>query len=95
MTSVNAARAFQFLATTILSIALVVIVVAAFMAAPMTGKLGLAAGITLLLFSLFELIAFSLIAAFVGKRETEMPFFCLTFKSCARYFSFWSDTSGG
>lgn len=53
-----------------MSVLLVLAIIAAFMAAPNTGKLGLAAGIGLALFSVVQLIAFSLMAAFIEKRET-------------------------
>lgn len=44
---------------------MVVVVVAALMPAPITGKLGLAAGIMLGVYTLFQLIAFSTYAAFI------------------------------
>ncbi|CAM9727466.1 unnamed protein product [Ectocarpus fasciculatus] len=65
----HAATAFQYMATIVVSIALVVVVVAAFMPAPTTGKLGIAVGIMLGVFTLFELIAFSTFAAFIEKYE--------------------------
>lgn len=45
-------------------------VAAAFMAAPVTGKLGLAAGITLAVHAVFQLIAFGLMADFINSCET-------------------------
>lgn len=57
----------QYTAAILVSIVLVLVVVAALLAAPMTGKLGLAAGITLAVFSVCELIAFSLMATLVKK----------------------------
>ena len=74
-TSVNAAKAFQYMATIFVSVILVLVVVAAFMAAPITGRLGLGAGIALAVFAVFQLIAFALMAAFVEERETHMTFF--------------------
>lgn len=68
--TVTAAKAFQILATILVSLILVLVIVAAFMQAPITGKLGLAAGIALAVTSVFQLIAFSLMAAFADKRET-------------------------
>lgn len=66
---VNAAKAFQYLATILISAILVLVVVAAFMPAPVTGKLGLATGISLVVFSVFQLIAFSCMVAFVAECE--------------------------
>jgi len=63
------------MATIIVSFILVAVVVAAFMAAPTTGKLGLAAGIALVVFSVFQLIAFALMAAFAEEREIRMSLF--------------------
>lgn len=67
--AVDAAKAFQYLATILMSFIIVVILVAAFMPAPITGKIGLAVGISLIVFSVFELIAFALMAAFAAKGE--------------------------
>ncbi|CAM9744844.1 unnamed protein product [Ectocarpus sp. 12 AP-2014] len=64
----KAATAFQYLATIVISVVLVVVVVAAFMPAPVTGKLGLAVGIMLFVFAVFELIAFSTYAAYIQER---------------------------
>lgn len=57
------------MATILISFVLVVVVVAAFMRAPLTGKLGLAAGIMLAVFSVFQLIAFACMAALASKCE--------------------------
>lgn len=62
----------QFVAITLVSVVLVLAVAAALQTARMTGKLGLAAGITLALFSVFELIVFSLMASVVQKCEEEV-----------------------
>eukprot|EP00752_Nemacystus_decipiens_P010840 g9638.t1 len=61
------AKAFQVLAALMVSFTLIAVVVAAFMPAPVTGKLGLASGIMLTLHAVFQLIAFSLMAAFLDK----------------------------
>ena len=59
------------MATIIVSFALVVVVVAAFMPPPTTGTLGLALGIMLAVFSLFQMIAFSLMAGVVDEGESS------------------------
>lgn len=66
----DAATAFQFLATIIVSFALVVVFVAALSSPPTTGLLGLSLGIMLAVFSLFQMIAFSLVADLVAECET-------------------------
>lgn len=71
----KAGTAFQFLATISVSIALVVVIVAAFMAAPLTGTLGFAVGIIMVVFTVFELLAFSLLAAMADESA-----------SCRKYF---------
>lgn len=63
------------MATIIVSVILVLVIVAAFMTAPVTGKLGLAAGIALIVFSVFQLIAFALVAAHVDKSETDILYY--------------------
>lgn len=45
------------------------VVIGAFMAPPQTGQLGLAVGSMLIVFSVFELLAFALMAAFIEKSE--------------------------
>lgn len=57
------------MATIVVSVALVVAFVAAFTAPPKTGQLGLALGIMLVVFAIFQLIAFSLMAALVEECE--------------------------
>ena len=66
----DTATAFQFIATVLVSVGLVVVFVAAFASPPTTGLLGLALGIMLAVFSLFQMIAFSLMAAVVAERES-------------------------
>ena len=73
LTSVTAAKAFQYMATILVSIVLVLVVAAALQAAPTTGKLGLAAGVTLVVFSVFQLVAFSLMADVAQKCEEKVP----------------------
>ena len=73
----NAATAFQYMATATVSLALVVVAIAAFAPPPITGRLGLAVGVMLAGFSLFEMIAFSLIDSFVTARKSR--FFASTF----------------
>lgn len=65
----DAATGFQFTATVIVSLALVVVVTAAFASPPKTGLLGLALGIMLAVFSVFQMLAFSLMVAAVTERE--------------------------
>ena len=67
----DAATAFQFLATVLVSIALVVVVCAAFASPPRTSTLGLALGVMLGVFSLLQMIAFSFMAALVTERESS------------------------
>ena len=73
----TAATAFQYMATATVSLALVVVAIAAFAPPPITGRLGLAVGVMLAGFSLFEMIAFSLIVSFVTARKSR--FFASTF----------------
>lgn len=75
---VNAATAFQFLATIIVSVALVVVAIAAFTSPPSTGRLGLALGVMLAVFTFFQMIAFSLMAAVVAECESVLRFCILT-----------------
>ncbi|CAM9697671.1 unnamed protein product, partial [Laminaria digitata] len=63
----EAATAFQFIATIIVSFALVLVFIAAFTPPPTTGTLGLALGIMMAVFSLFQMIAFSLMAGLVDE----------------------------
>lgn len=58
------------------------VIVSAFMAAPLTGKLGLVAGVSLIVFSLFQLIAWACMAALASKREKINAL--LSPESCAR-----------
>lgn len=67
----TAAKAFQYAATILVSIVLVVVVVAACMPAPMTGKLGLAGGIGLAVFAVFQLIAFACMADMIATCERQ------------------------
>ena len=80
----DAATAFQFIATIIVSFALVVVVLAALASPPTTGLLGLALGIMLAVFSLFQMIAFSLMAALVAERKSSSSFFAsmICFDAC-------------
>lgn len=71
-TSVEAGKAFQILATLLVSLIMVLVFVAAFMKAPLTGKMGLAAGIGLAVTAVFQLIAFSLMASIAENRETDV-----------------------
>lgn len=57
------------MATATVSLALAVVAIAAFAPPPMTGRLGLAVGIILAAFCLFEMLAFSLLVSFVSARE--------------------------
>eukprot|EP00752_Nemacystus_decipiens_P018611 g16686.t1 len=65
----DAAEGFQFFSTILASVLLVLVFAAASMTAPGTGKLALAAGIGLALFSVVQLIAFSLMLAFVEEPQ--------------------------
>lgn len=69
--AVTGAKAFQILATLVISFTLVTVFVAAFMKAPVVGKLGLAAAVMLTLHAVFQLIAFALMAALINKCETD------------------------
>lgn len=94
----NAATAFQFLPTIIVSFALVVVVVAAFSSPPRTGVLGRALGIMLAAFTLFQMIAFALMAGLVAECESDtfasilfcdacfLPKLELTLKGGVQYF---------
>lgn len=75
VTSVDAAQGFQYMAAILVSVVLILVVVAASVTAPINGKLGLAAGILLAVFSVLELIAFSLMAAVLKDGESR----CLSF----------------
>ncbi|CAM9906449.1 unnamed protein product, partial [Ectocarpus sp. 6 AP-2014] len=81
----KAATAFQYLATIVISVVVVVVVVAAFMPAPVTGKLGLAVGIMLFVFALFELIAFCTFAAFVEELEDSYSVYSVDFSPGAAF----------
>lgn len=74
-----AATAFQIMATTIVSFALLLVIIAAFTPPPMTGRLGLALGIALGVFSLLQMLAFSIMAAAVAECESGTFFlqFCM------------------
>ncbi|CAM9933929.1 unnamed protein product, partial [Ectocarpus sp. 4 AP-2014] len=61
--------AFQFFAAIVISATVVVMIVAAFKPAPATGRLGAAAGTMLLVFSVLQLAAFSIMAASARRRE--------------------------
>jgi len=69
----------QSVATIFVTTILVLVGAVAFMAAPTTGQRnpGLAAGIVLVVFSVFQLIPLALVAAFARNRETLMPLFRL------------------
>lgn len=71
MSSDDAAKAFQAISTSVASILLVLVIVAAFMVAPVTGKLGHAAWVGLTLFSVLQLFAFSLVAASTKECESR------------------------
>ncbi|CAM9367424.1 unnamed protein product, partial [Hapterophycus canaliculatus] len=60
-------QAFQFIATILVSFTLIVVVVAAFAAAPKTGKLGFVVGIMLAVFAVFQLIAFAILVSYSSK----------------------------
>ncbi|CAN0223430.1 unnamed protein product, partial [Hapterophycus canaliculatus] len=59
--------AFQYTASTFISFALVLVLVAAFTRAPDTGKLAFAVGIMLAVFTVFQLAAFAFLASFSAK----------------------------
>ena len=59
------------MATLLISCTLVLVVFAAFQPAPATGKYGAIAGISLLVFSVLQLITFCLMAAYIKKCETR------------------------
>lgn len=61
------------MATILVSIALVVTVVAAFLRAPRSGQLLLAVAIVMVVFTVFELIAFACGAAFIKQSEPTCP----------------------
>ena len=71
VTPAKAARAFQILATLVVSAVLPLVLYAAISTAPETGKLGLYIGLMLAVFSVFELIAFSFAAVYASKGETD------------------------
>ena len=62
------------MATIIVSVALVLAVIAAFTPPPTTGVLGLVLGVMLAVFSLFQMIAFSLMAGLVDECELYLCF---------------------
>lgn len=57
------------MATLLISLILVLVVFAAYQPAPATGKYGAVAGISLLVFSVFQLVTFALMASFIKKSE--------------------------
>lgn len=57
------------MATILLSFGLLLVIFAALVPAPKTGKLGFAVGIMLAVFAVLQLIAFAVLAAFSAKRE--------------------------
>ncbi|CAN0052028.1 unnamed protein product [Scytosiphon promiscuus] len=63
----DATTAFQYTAAILISFVLVLVVVAAFTRAPDTGKLALAVGVMLAMFSVFQLVAFAVVASFSAK----------------------------
>ncbi|CAM9408407.1 unnamed protein product [Hapterophycus canaliculatus] len=63
----TAAKAFQYMATILVSVALILVVVAAFMKPPRTGQVGLSVGIILAVFAVFQLIAFACMAEMISK----------------------------
>ncbi|CAM9906248.1 unnamed protein product [Ectocarpus sp. 6 AP-2014] len=63
--------AFQFFAAIVISATVVVMIVAAFKPAPATGRLGAAAGTMLLVFSVLQLAAFSIMAASAGRLNRD------------------------
>eukprot|EP00904_Undaria_pinnatifida_P013385 jgi/Undpi1/9177/HiC_scaffold_26.g11635.m1 len=63
----DGATAFQFLATTIISLVLVLVVVAACSLPPTTAVLGRALGAMLAVFTIFQMIAFALMADVVAE----------------------------
>lgn len=71
--SVTAASVMQFVAIALVSVVLFLVVAAALRTAPTTGKLGLAAGTTLAVFSVFQLIVFSLAASVTKTCEKDFP----------------------
>ncbi|CAN0143068.1 unnamed protein product [Pylaiella littoralis] len=80
----EAAKAFQYSSTILVSIIVVLVLVAAFMPAPITGKLGLSVGISLVVYSVFQLLAFALMTAFAVK-YAEPVSYVTTYSSTAEY----------
>lgn len=74
--TVDAAKAFQYLAAILISLILVLVLVAAFMSAPRTEKFGLVTGVSLAVYAVFQLIAFALMLAFANKGKKLMPASC-------------------
>ena len=70
----HAATAFQIMATVVVSYALVATVFASFSSPPKTRVLGLVLGIMLAEFSLFQMIAFSCMAAVAAESESRSFF---------------------
>lgn len=70
-TSDRAGTAFQFMATILISITLAVVAVSAFTPASTAKKLGRAAGMSLLLFSFLQMIAFAVMDTFARERERQ------------------------
>lgn len=64
------------MAILLVSAVLLLVTVAAFKTAPLVGKLGLAAGIVLLVSSVFQLLAFALMIADIADCETAAPGRC-------------------
>lgn len=67
--SVDAGKACQQTAMVLVSIALLLVVVAACVRDPTTGKLGVAVSMTLVMFAIFQVAAFSCMASFTRKGE--------------------------
>lgn len=76
MISVTAAKACQIIAMILFTLSLVLAVVAAFKAAPSTGKLGLAAGVVLTVSSVFQLLVLGLMGGLAVQCEIDV------FRSC-------------
>jgi len=70
LTSVIAAKAFQYMTMILVSVVLLLVTVKAFTTAPLTGKLGLPMGIVLLVSSVFQLLALALMITACHERET-------------------------
>ena len=59
------------MATAIVSFALLLVIIAAFASPPATARIGLALGVVLGAFSLFQMLAFSFMAAAVAECESD------------------------